>query len=62
METLPWWDPSAGFDVSPGHVEWADADGILIVHGQEVPTHKQSLYISKMSLWMMLECKWLMSA
>ena len=50
IKSLPWRNPSAGFDVSPGHVEGADADGVLIVHGQEISTHKQSLYISGLSL------------
>ena len=41
---LPWGDPFAGFDVSSGHVKGANTDCILIVHGQKISTHKESLY------------------
>lgn len=44
MHSLPWGNPLAGFDVSSGHVEGANTNRILIVHGQEVPAKKESLY------------------
>ena len=44
--SIPWGNPFAGFDISSRHVEGANTDGILIVHGQEVAAHKHCLHTS----------------
>ncbi len=44
--SIPWRNPSAGFDIGSRHVEGANADGILIVHGQEVAANKHRLHTS----------------
>ena len=36
----------AGFDISSRHVEGANTDGILIVHGQKVAANKHCLHTS----------------
>ena len=41
--SIPWRYPSAGFDISSGHVKRADADGILVVHCQEVAANNHGL-------------------
>ena len=40
---LPGRNPFAGLDISAAHVEGADSDGILAVHGQKVAPSKYSL-------------------
>lgn len=40
---LPGRNPFAGLDIRPTHVEGADGDGILAVHGQKVASSKYSL-------------------
>ena len=37
--------PFAGLDVGSAHVERADTDGILAVHGQEVSAGKHGLQV-----------------
>jgi len=44
--SIPWRNPFAGFDISSRHIEGANADGILIVHGQKVAANKHCLNTS----------------